>query len=500
MGNKHLYAFGAFKLDPQQKILLRENVRVPLFHKTYETLLALLEANGEVMSKDDLIAKVWPDSFVDESSLTKNISILRKAFKNGENHSNYIETISGVGYRFIGSVQQAVNGDGYTDSQENNLTTELPIQSQPMTDVAQIIPEVEKPVIVPVPRKITNQNWWLFAAVALLIIGAVAIIYPQRKKSESGVEAAQRLYATGRYFWNQRTIEGFRKGLTCFEQATELDPHYAPAWAGIGDSWSLLTEYDFLPANEGYPKAKIAVLRALELDPKLAEAHATLATIKAYYEWDWQGAENSFQQAVALQPDYATAHQWYAEFLAGQDRPQEALQEIQRAHELDPGSRIIQSTVARVLDMAHDYDGIIAKCHEVLTHDPNFAEVYSYLGAAYEQKQMFQEAMDAFEKRSVMMGDNTPTASALRTSVIQNKQDYWEKRLKVEEVKLYGSPFDKAEALAQLGETEQALDLLEQSCEKGRAGVAYLKINRSFDSLRNQPRFIALLRHVKLIS
>ena len=497
MGNKHLYVFGAFKLDPQQKILLCDEERIPLHPKTYATLLALLESNGEVISKDDLLAKVWPDTFVEESNLSKNISLLRKALSNGHDHSDYIETIPTIGYRFAEPVRQVTNGE----EQEETFVIEAPIQPETLSDAIQISPETEKAVATIAPnlgRKM-NINWWIFGMAMLLIITVIAMIYPQAKKDESGREAAQRLYATGRYFWNQRTIEGMRKGLTCFEQAAELDPRYAPAWAGIADSWSLLTEYDFLPANEGYPKAKVAVLRALELDPKLAEAHATLATIKAYYEWDWRGEDTSFQQALALQPDYATAHQWYAEFLAGQQRSQAALTEIQRAYELDPGSRIIQSTVVRILEMTHDYDGVITQCQQVLARDPNFAEVYSYLGAAYEQKHMFREAMDAYEKRSVMMGDNTPAASALRTAPIRDAHDYWEKRAQVEEAKLYGSPFDKAEALAQLGKAEEALSLLEQSCRKGKAGVAYLKITRNYDSLRNHPRFIALLRRVNLI-
>ncbi len=112
MKNKHLYAFGMFKLDPQQKILLHDDERIPLHPKTYATLLALLESNGEVISKDDLLAKVWPDTFVEESNLSKNISLLRKALSNGHDHSDYIETIPTIGYRFVEPVQQLEKRDG----------------------------------------------------------------------------------------------------------------------------------------------------------------------------------------------------------------------------------------------------------------------------------------------------------------------------------------------------------------------------------------------------
>lgn len=488
MTEKHVYEFGEFQLDAQQKILLRDGERIPLHPKTFATLLALVESGGAVITKDELLTQVWPDTFVEESSLTKNIALLRKALRNGHDHSDYIETIPTVGYRFVAEVQQPIN------DKVVSLVAPVP---EADTVAAKEVPTRDEPAST---SPVRPRRYWL-AAASIVGLGLVVLLFWgfNRQRQPNDAEAVQKLYASGRAFWNKRTIEGFRQGLTCFEQALALDPKYAPAWAGVADSWSLLTEYDFASADEGYPKAKAAALRALELDANLAETHATLATIKAYYEWDWSGAEKSFRQALELQPNYATAHQWYAEFLGGQQRPQEALAEIARARELDPDSLIIHATEARIRSMARDYDGVIAKCQELLQHHPNFAEVYSYLGAAYEHKQMFREAMDAYEKRSVMMGDNTPTASALRTSAIRDARDYWEKRLRLEEVKLYGSPFATAQALAQLGKVEEAIALLERSCTRGNASVAFLKINTSYDPLRGHPRFEALLRRVNLM-
>ena len=488
MMDKHIYAFGAFQLDAQQKILLRDGERIALHPKTFATLLALVESGGAVITKDDLLAKVWPGTFVEESSLTKNIALLRKALRNGHDHSDYIETIPTVGYRFVAPMRQPTNG------KEQSLPAPVPAPD--------IVATTDEPVgnEPPAPSPVPSRRYW-FAAVGILGLGIALLLLWNfnRQRQPNDAEAVRKLYASGRAFWSKRTIEGIRQGLTCFEQALAIDPKYAPAWAGVADSWSLLTEYDLASADEGYPKAKAAALRALELDPKLAEAHATLATIKAYYEWDWSGAESSFRRALDLQPNYATAHQWYAEFLGGQQRPQEALAEIARARQLATDSLIIQATEARIHSMARDYDSVIAKCQELLKNNPNFAEVYSYLGAAYEHKQMFREAMDAYEKRSVMMGDNTPTASALRTSPIRDARDYWEKRLQLEEVKLYGSPFATAQALAQLGKVEAAITLLERSCTRGNASVAFLKINPNYDPLRGHPRFEALLRYVHLL-
>lgn len=197
-------------------------------------------------------------------------------------------------------------------------------------------------------------------------------------------------------------------------------------------------------------------------------------------------------------PDYATAHQWYAKFLAVRGRSAEALAEIRRAHHLDPGSLIIASTEALVLNFARDFDGAITQAQRVIARDPNFAEVYSSLGHAYEQKGMYREAMDAYERRGTLMGDNISAATALRTAPVRDARDFWRKRLKLEEVKLDGSPYDAAQALAHLGEPERAITLLEQSCDRHYSRIAYLNVDANLDSLRDHPRFKALLRRVGL--
>jgi TolB-like protein/DNA-binding winged helix-turn-helix (wHTH) protein len=160
MGNKHLYAFGAFKLDPQQKILLRENERVPLHPKTYATLLALLESNGDVISKDDLMAKVWPDAFVEESNLTKNISNLRKALSNGHDHSDYIETISGVGYRFVEPVRRMANSDAAIDVREEFSPAPAETHTR-----------------IPVLRR-----RWLWGVAVIVLLGCLAAALYSRRK------------------------------------------------------------------------------------------------------------------------------------------------------------------------------------------------------------------------------------------------------------------------------------------------------------------------------
>ncbi|HEX4947726.1 MAG TPA: tetratricopeptide repeat protein [Blastocatellia bacterium] len=314
----------------------------------------------------------------------------------------------------------------------------------------------------------------------------------------SNAVAASQLYQKGREYWNQRTIEGLQRGLTCFEQAIALDPGNARAWAGVADAWNMLGEYEAVAGEEAYRKANEAALKAVALDGQSGEAHASLAMVKTNYEWDWPGAEATFRKALELDPNYATAHQWYAEFLSGMGRKTEALAEIRRAQQLDPNSLIIQSVEAWILFFARDYEQMIRQCQQVLARDANFAEGYAYLGYAYEQKGMYREAMEAFQQYSRRMGNDTPAAQAIRASPIRNATDYWRKRVEVERAQPTSSSFSIAEALARLGEKEKALDLLEKAVA-GRFSMALcLKVHPNLDPLRAEPRFKAILERVRL--
>jgi tetratricopeptide (TPR) repeat protein len=315
------------------------------------------------------------------------------------------------------------------------------------------------------------------------------------RRDTENVEA-NRLYTEGRYYWNKRNVEGLRKSVELLEQSVALDPRYARAYSALADSYITLSDYALLPAAEAFPKARDAAEKALAIDDSLAEAYTALAMIRATYEWDWPGADQAFLQAIERGPHYATARQWYAEFLTGMGRHQEALEEIRQAQQIDPLSLIIKSIEALNLNYARDYDGAIAQCRRVISRDPSFGEVYAYLGFAYEQKRMFREAMDAYQNYSTLMGYNTPAAAAIRSSPVSGTRDYWAKMLEL--ARLTGSKLGAAQALAQLGETDKALDLLQQACARRSYGILYLKVNPAYDPLRPDSRFKDLMRRVAL--
>jgi TolB-like protein/Tfp pilus assembly protein PilF len=311
---------------------------------------------------------------------------------------------------------------------------------------------------------------------------------------------AYQLYLKGRFFWNKRTVEGLKKGISYFNEAVERDPSYALAYVGLADSYSLLSDYRGLPPNQAYPQAKKAAMQALELDEQLAEAHAALAFIKAAYDWDWPGAETEYRRAIELNPNYETAHQWYAEYLSGMGRHEEAIVEIRRAREINPISLIINSVEAWVLYYAREYDQAIAQGQKVVEMDPHFAEVYEYLKRCYDQKGMYREAISARQMRRKLAACDTEETAALREAAAATSgRVYWQKRLEQEVDESRREPsaaFDMAEIFAQLGKRDQAFAWLERAYEERSYLMMYLKVAPNLDPLRSGPRFADLLRRV----
>ena len=316
------------------------------------------------------------------------------------------------------------------------------------------------------------------------------------RRDSANAEAYQ-LYMRGRYFWNKRTSGDFKRSIAYLQRAVEREPSLVLAHAGLADSFSLLTEYHALPARETYAEAKRAATRALALDNESAEAHTSLAYIKQFYEWDWAGAEADYRRAIDLNPNYATAHQWYAEFLSAMGRHDEALTEIRRAAAVDPLSLIVNSVEANLLYMARRYDEAIGKLRQVTAMEPGFPEAYEYLKRSYDQKGMYREAIANRQTRRRILGlDVTETPALRAAAAATTPREYWRRRLEQEliEGKTEGlQPFEMAEMLAQAGETARALEWLEKACAEDDFMVMYVRVAPNLDPLRTEQRYHALL-------
>jgi serine/threonine-protein kinase len=214
----------------------------------------------------------------------------------------------------------------------------------------------------------------------------------------TGDLVAYDLYLKGRFAWNQRTETSLPQAASYFEQAVARDSTFSRAWSGLADTYVLLPIYSAIPSATAWPRAKAAAMRAIALDSGSAEAYASLAYGTMLYEWDWAGSERAFKQAIAADSAYATAHQWYADFLAGRGRLEEALIQMMRAQELDPLSRIIGTEVAWVQLSLHHLDEADSVIARVLRLDPNYAQSLFVQAQIRIEQKRYPEAIAAMRR------------------------------------------------------------------------------------------------------
>jgi len=309
---------------------------------------------------------------------------------------------------------------------------------------------------------------------------------------------AYNLYLKGRYFWNKRTETGYLKSLEYFRQAIEKDPTYAIAYAGIADSYDLLGWYGYLAPQEAFPRARAAAEKARELDATLAEAFASLGWISANYDWNWAAAEREYKKALSLNPSYATAHQWYSEFLTYMGRHDESIAEGHKAQELDPLSLIINNDVGQVYYFARRYDEAIAQLRKALEMDPDFAVAHFLLALALAQKSLYDEAIEEAQKAMTLAGEeDTLILSQLgiiyALSGKENKARQVLDKLDELSGEKYVSPFAVALVHAGLGESDNAFEWLEKACESRDHWVETLRVHPVLDGLRGDERYLRLL-------
>ena len=621
-----LYEFGPFRLDPAEHKLLRGNEIVALTPKAFDTLLLLVRNSGHLMKKDDLIRMLWPDSFVEEGSLSNNIFLLRKAL--GEDPP-FIETVPRRGYRFVGAVRQFPGGttttlpekapeagapgspsllakvrrpwssraalamaaatvmasltgagwfylragrggetidsvavlplvnasadpsteylsDGITESLINSLSQvpHLKVMSRDSTfrykgkdiDAQKLGRALGVRAVF--KGRVTQRGDSLAISAELIDVRDSSHIWGQQYNRKSSdifglqdeiakeMASALRLrltgeeekrltksytpnaeayqdYLRGRYFW-QKTGPGLNKGVEYFQQAISKDPRYAQAYDGLADCNILLAVFGFSSPNEAYPKAKEAALKSLEIDDTLAEAHTSLARIKAEYDWDWSGAETEFQRALQLNPSYATAYLWHGSVLATMGRPEEAIANYSRALELDPLSPIINAYLGQAYYHTRQYDRAIEQLQKTLELDPNLGMARNYLVAAYLQKSMVKEAMAEVEKLLAISNGHVWAQATLATVYsVAGKRPEAQKVL--DKLNQHSTQeFVPADAMAgiyaALGEKGKAFEWLEKGYESHSLGLGGvdLKVDPAWDPLRSDPRFADLLHRMNL--
>jgi len=621
--DNHSYEFGRFRLKVAERVLLREGELVPLTPKVFDILVTLVEHGGQVVAKDDLMKRVWPNTFVEEGNLTQNISLLRKALGETPGGVQFIETVPRRGYRFVADTSQSwheeelaesSNGDSQppappvvsipnTASQPAGLKRTpmfalvagivvtgfivlfyftgrgkagdpSPIQSiavLPFIDESadpdaeyindkiaeSLINSLSKlPQLRVVPRSVVagykgkemdprkvGQELNVRAVVTgrmrrhgdivsiqadLIDLESVAQLWGQHydhkvsdvllvqddisrdifenlrlklNVEEKKQLEAYRLYLKGRNAWNKRTGDALQQAIDYFNQAIEIDPNYGAAYAGLADCYNMLVVYGRLQPKEGFPKAKEAATKALEIDESSAEAHTSMAFIKFRWDWDRTATEREFQEAIKLKPAYAPAHQWYSSYLVAVERFDEAIAEAKRTEELEPLSFVATSHLGWIYYLSGQNDKAIEQCRKILELDPSSFPARRYLGLAYEAKGMYPEAIAEFQTGVKLSG--SPLMHALlghayaasgRTAeakqVLNDLQQLQEQR--------YVSPYTVAAIYAGLGDQAQAFKWLERAVEERDIWLMNLKVDPVFAKLRSQRQFADILGRIRL--
>ncbi len=663
---RHLYEFDCFCVDPLKRQLLRDGQPVSIPPKVFNTLLTLIEQRGQVVSKDDLLARLWPDTVVEEANLTVYISALRKTLGEGKRENRYIVTVPGQGYQFIGDVRQINGADA---GKVDGLEVELPEpeslserNAKPVQVPAEVAGITEPGRAPEIARRPAVRFGWLLAVLSvLLILAASAALYrwlpaaqtptaiktiavlpfslfsdnkadeylgvaladalimrlshirqvtvrptsavlkynqsynrgSAVKQDAANQDAAQqdsvaiglalgvdavlegsvrkagnvvrvsvqfvrvadgkplwaekfdektadvltledrvsarvaaalavnltdeererlaRRYTTnfeayqeylrGRFHLSKRTPEDLRESLNHFSRALELDSRFALAWAGLADSYALLgfRVYNSLPPHEAMPQAKSAALRALELDQTLAEAHGALGLVKLRYEWDFAGAEEEFKRAIALNPGYATARQWYAELLWLTKRGDEAFAESEAARRSDPSSIALSAAAAIHFYYRREYDRATAQCQKMRATDANSYLPYLVLGLILQQQQKPKEA-EAELEQSLRAGAGRTGRAALgylyaktgrRDAALRLLEEF-----RREAKQTYVDPTFFAALYSGLGATEQTLEWLEKGYQDRSTAMIYLSVDPRYDWLHTDSRFTELVRRI----
>jgi len=313
---------------------------------------------------------------------------------------------------------------------------------------------------------------------------------------------AYRIYLKGRHHWNKWTEEGFYKAIEYFQQAVEMDPAYALAYAGIADSYVLLGWNSYLPPKDAFPKGKAAALKALQFDPDLGEAHTPLAAVLWLYDWQWQEAQKEFNRSLELNPAYPTANHWHAEYTMTMGHHAEAIALMKNSQTLDPLSLIINVAIGWANYIARRYDEALEQLLQTVDLDPNYPVTHWILGVLYTITGRYGSAISEGEKAVTLSGGSPMMRAALARSYGKAGRTTEALRILEDLTKLsrlkYVAPHFFAGIHIGLGEHDQALEYLEKSYEDHSHWLIYLHIDPSMDDLRTDPRFQHLLTRIGL--
>jgi DNA-binding winged helix-turn-helix (wHTH) protein/Tfp pilus assembly protein PilF len=454
--------FGVFEANLRAGELRRSGIKVRIQEMPFRALIVLLKRPGEVIGREELRLALWPEGvFVDfDQGISSAIRRLRDALGDSADNPVFIETVERRGYRWIAPMRlaEAVPQGNGGRREEARTEAPLPPRSSPW-------------------RKV------VFALPLLALLFATWIFRPGFRNAKAGAKSgpaawtgglhhaanreAEDYYLQGRFYWNKRTPESLGQAVDSFTQAIVHDPTYSDAYVGLADCYNLLREYTMMPANEAYPRALAAAKKAVELNDRSSQAHASLAFVSFNGMWDSGMADEEFRRAIDLDPNNSNAHHWYATFLLSVRRLDESLNEIDRAQGLDPNSPSILADKGRILWVSGRTEEALRLLRQLEAADPDSLSPHRYLKFAYLEMGDYPGYLAEMKKEAFLLHDASLSAigtAAEKGFAAHGATGMFAGQLE-QQNKAYSqgklSPFYLAETYSRLGNTQEALKYLE---------------------------------------
>ena len=491
--------FGVFEANLRTGELRRNGHKVRIQELPFRALTVLLARPGEVITREDLRQTLWPeDVFVDfDQGINSAIRRLREALGDSADNPVFIETVERRGYRWIVPVHFPEAAAEGKEEEQGKVAVEAPLPPRP-----------------------SSWRMLFFAGPVLALLFAAWIFRPGYRNAKAGAKSsaavsagsahhaanreAEDYYLKGRFYWNKRTPESLNQALDSFTQAIVHDPSYADAYVGLADCYNLLREYTMMPASEAYPRALAAAKKAVELDDRSSQAHASLAFVSFYGMWDAGTADEEFRRAIDLDPNNAKAHHWYATYLQAVRRFDESLIEIDRAQALDPNSASILADKGRLLWIAGRHQEGLRLLRQLEQADANSFSPHHYLKFAYFEMGDYPSYLSEMKKEALLLRDAAQLAveeAAEKGFAAHGARGMLDGELEQQE-KLYPqgklSPYYLAETYSRLGNTQEALKYLEVCYDRHAEETVNIAVDPTFNSLHAVPAFQQLLAKVGL--
>jgi DNA-binding winged helix-turn-helix (wHTH) protein/tetratricopeptide (TPR) repeat protein len=495
--------FGLFVFDPRSSELSKNGRPVQVQHQPLQVLGALLDHPGELVSREALRQRLWPDGVHVEfdQSLNKSITKLREALGDSASNPRFIETLPKRGYRFIAPVAPIddipsappaggrVSGTPAERAQAPASVPRLRLSSRPWAIAAGLI------------GLLTALAW-----LATLDVNVGAAAKEQkpaapRPVARSPIYAAKDAYERGRLALSRQTPDGLMSALEHFQATVALSPRFASGYVGLADAWSLMSSHGLIDPREGMPRAREAANRALSLQSSLARAHASLARTAMIFDWDRVAAEWHFSRALQIDSADATAHRWYAYYLSAIGRHDEAIDEARRAVAADPLSLTSNTALGFVLYLARRYDEAAAQLERTLKVDPDFAQARRDLALVRVQQGRLDDALAGLV-RVALLNERAPTATAELAWVQALSGRRTAARAALTELdQLRAHTFVSPDAIALiysgLGAHEEAIVWLQRAFTMRSASLAQLAVDPMWDTLRSHPRVHEMIAAIR---